>query len=239
MKLGEKRKKLKTKNSLMNNVKKNINKIKENSKKSRANITNNIEKTKQEKANIIITKIIAKIIKIFCIILVIYNILYIINYSANGKKYASIFGLINIATVKDNTMKKELNNNDLVITIKTNDKNLKVGDIIGYTIGTNTTFHRIEKITIENNKYYFLTKGANNYYYDIEEKTIEQVNGKVSLRIPIIGFIFKIFENYVMTIIIIIIFLLRLSYLNYLKKNSKKRKKEKEINKRQIKENNI
>lgn len=160
-------------------------------------------------------KIINKILYILFIILIIYNTLYIINYSIKSKKYVNIFNKIYITVAKDTSMKPEINKNDLIFVIKVKENKIAENDIIGYDINNEIVFHRVYYVKKENNKNYYLTKADNYIHNDLEEKTIEQINGKILIRIPSIGILFRLFENKIITIFIIIILLLKYSFNKY------------------------
>lgn len=200
-----KRKELKTKNFLINNKTKNT-----------------IKK--------IVRNVINKILYFLFVMLILYNVLYIINNTANSKKYANIFNKIYITVEKDTSMKPKVNKNDLIFVVKTNEEKIKEGDIIGYDINDEIVFHRVYQIKQENNKNYYLTKADNYMHNDLEEKTIEQINGKILIKIPFIGLLFKLFENKIITIFIMIILLLRYSFNKYRHDKNKKIKQKRKLN---------
>ena len=172
------------------------------------------------------------IINVVLAILVIYNILYTFNNVFFEKHYVQIFGIYIVTPEKEETMKPSINKNDLIISYKLKRKDIKENDIIGYDINNHLTFHRLSIIKQVDGKEYFITKGDNNYHYDIEEKTEEEIKAKILIKIPIIGWIFRIFESKIMTVIIILIFSLKYSYNKY-KMNLSKLRKEKRDEKRQ------
>lgn len=200
-----KRKELKTKNFLINNKTKNT-----------------IKK--------IVRNVINKILYILFIMLILYNVLYIINNTANSKKYVNIFNKIYITVEKDTSMKPKINKNDLIFVVKTNEGKIKEGDIIGYDINDEIVFHRVYQIKQENNRNYYLTKADNYMHNDLEEKTKEQINGKILIKIPFIGLLFKLFENKIITIFIIIILLLRYSFNKYRHEKNKDLKQRRKLN---------
>ena len=196
MKLGEQRRKLKTRNLWGNN-----------------------------KKNKILNKIIFKALYIIVIILITYNALYIINNALYLKKYVSIFGKIFITTQKDNSMKTDINKNDFIVLYKVKYNEIKNNDIISYDINNEITLRKVVDIEQKNGQYYYETKANNYYHNDLEKKTIDQINGKILFKIPFIGFIFRGFENKIVTIIIVIILLLRLSFNKYVQSRNKKMNK--------------
>lgn len=189
-----------------------------------------------------IKNILYKFVYIFSVILIIYNVLYITNNMLFGKKYINVFGIIYITTEKEDSMKKSDRNidigesgiqyvkkNDLVFVIKTSAKNINIQDIIGYDINDEITLHRVVNIENSNNTIYYETKADNYIHNDIEKKTINQINGKIFIKVPFIGIIFRLLENKVATIIIVIILFFKFSFnkIKYerygkIKRNNKK-----------------
>ena len=169
-------------------------------------------------------KIIYKILYVFCIILILYNVLYIINNTINKQKYINLGNILYITTEKEDSMKRKkndtneqtfVNKNDLVFVWKCKANDIQINDIIGYDINSEITFHRVVNIEEDNDITYYETKADNYMYNDIERKTLNQVNGKILFRIPLIGVVFRLFENKIMTIFIIIVLLLKFSFNNY------------------------
>ena len=169
-------------------------------------------------------KIIYKILYVFCIILILYNVLYIINNTINKQKYINLGNTLYITTEKEDSMKRKkndtneqtfVNKNDLVFVWKCKANDIQINDIIGYDINSEITFHRVVNVEEDNDITYYETKADNYMYNDIEKKTLNQVNGKILFRIPLIGVVFRLFENKIMTIFIIIVLLLKFSFNNY------------------------
>lgn len=192
-------------------------------KRKKLKIKNSWENNKKK-----VKSVLYKLVYIFGVILVIYNVLYIVNNTLSGKKYINIFGKIYITTEKEDSMKKggrEVNSeksgiqyvkkNDLVFVIKTSEKNINIQDIIGYDINDEITLHRVVNIENKNNTIYYETKADNYINNDIERKTINQINGKIFIKIPLIGIIFRVIENKAATIIIVILLFLKFSLNKY------------------------
>ena len=177
------------------------------------------------------TKILRKILKyIFIFInccLIIYNVLYLFNNIFRDKKYAQIFGLY-ISTEKENAMSPAIKKNSLIIGCKIKQKDIKQDEIVGYDIDNSIKYHRLLKIKNEKGKQTYITKADNNYREDLEEKQLADIKTKIILKIPAIGWLFRIFESKVTTVIIILLLCLRYSYNNYKIKQRTKRRTEKE-----------
>ena len=117
-------------------------------------------------------------------------------------------------------MEPVLYENDLLIIKNCKQEEIKTGDIISFRRGDSIITHRVEKITNEAGKIYYITKGDNNYALD-EQKTIyRDIEGKYSFKINNIGKIVTILKNEKI-IIAVIILLFIVNYINY-KKNKQK-----------------
>lgn len=94
--------------------------------------------------------------------------------------------------IMSNSMYKLIERGDVVVIEKLDKKKketLKVNDIISYQLDGSCIVHRIIKINkINDNEYYYITKGDNNKKEDLNPVSIDQINGKVLIRIPKIGY---------------------------------------------------
>lgn len=171
----------------------------------------------------------AKILKcigtFFICSLILYNILYVANNVFRNKKYVQIFGIY-ISTEKEKSMEPIIQKNSLIIGHKL--KNVQQGEIVGYDIDNSIKYHRLTKIEIKDGKTTYITKAEQNYREDLEEKKKEDIKSKIVLKIPVIGWLFRLFESKITTIIIIIVLGFRLSYYNYKNKLTKQRKSKRE-----------
>ena len=171
----------------------------------------------------------AKILKcigtFFICSLILYNILYVANNVFRNKKYVQIFGIY-ISTEKEKSMEPIIQKNSLIIGHKL--KNVQQGEIVGYDIDNSIKYHRLTKIEIKDGKTTYITKAEQNYREDLEEKKKEDIKSKIALKIPVIGWLFRLFESKITTIIIIIVLGLRFSYYNYKNKLTKQRKSKRE-----------
>lgn len=171
----------------------------------------------------------AKILKcigtFFICSLILYNILYVANNVFRNKKYVQIFGIY-ISTEKEKSMEPIIQKNSLIIGHKL--KNVQQGEIVGYDIDNSIKYHKLTKIEIKDGKTTYITKAEQNYREDLEEKKKEDIKSKIVLKIPVIGWLFRLFESKITTIIIIIVLGLRLSYYNYKNKLTKQRKSKRE-----------
>lgn len=180
-----------------------------------ANMSNKSRLKKPNKVIIILKKVLIGILSL----LILYSVLFITNQLITSKNYIKLFG-ITIAVQRDDTMKDKLNNNDLLIFKEIKKEDLKEGDIIGYDYSNYIVAHRITNIHTNNGNYTLITKGDNNLYNDIEEKTGTDIEGVLICSIPIIGILLTIFESKIVVILLIIFSILKFAY------NKEKQKRE-------------
>ncbi|MEM1639222.1 MAG: signal peptidase I [Desulfurococcaceae archaeon] len=108
-------------------------------------------------------------------------------------------GLVNepiVAVVKGKSMLPLLREGDIVFITRVKPSEINIGDVVVYKTPMGTLIiHRVIGIVVENNKYYYVTKGDNNpapdFLYFVNGKGIpyERIVGKV---IELNGVIFKI-----------------------------------------------
>ena len=84
--------------------------------------------------------------------------------------------------------------NDAIVIKRTDATNIKVGDVITYKSVEPSYYgimitHRVIDIINENGVTKYVTKGDHNETRDINPISIDQVYGKVIMRIPKIGYI--------------------------------------------------
>lgn len=178
-----------------------------------------------------IINIIVILLFITCVFLFIYSLinkifgLYDTNYIFKTKKYSWII-------VTDTMMEPIISKNDIVIFKKCSEEDLKKEDIIYFEESNSKKIGRIKNIkTDKNGNISYITKGEKNYYYNPEEITIRNVEGKYVKTISKIGTIFLIVTSDMFSIFVIIIisFMLIASIRNQAKSKEriKKRRKQK------------
>lgn len=116
--------------------------------------------------------------------------------------------------------------NDLIITKNCKEEEIHENDIIVFKRGDTIISHRIDKITSDNGKNYYITKGDNNYILDEQKVLYKDVEGKYVGKISKVGKIMTVLKNEKIVIAIIVVFLV-INYLNC------KRNKEKIIRQQQ------
>lgn len=101
-----------------------------------------------------------------------------------------VFKYVPVA-IMSNSMSSLINRGDVVIIEKINEKNidnLKLNDIIEYSMDNYKVIHRIVKIEIINDNKLYTTKGDNNDEIDKKKVTSDQIIGKAIVKIPKIGY---------------------------------------------------
>ena len=99
---------------------------------------------------------------------------------------------------------------DAVIVKRTTEDNIKVGDVITYRSLDNAFYgilitHRVVKIEETNGEKIFITKGDHNETIDRTPVKFGQVQGKVVMRVPKIGYLkYFLVENYGWIIAVVI-----------------------------------
>lgn len=117
-----------------------------------------------------------KIVPFYCLVIIF--VLFVIGIF----KYQPI-------TIMSNSMKPIFSRGDIVIVEKINNiSSYKEGDIIVFNYKNRIITHRIVKIKVRDNKYYFKTKGDNNNVVDNFIVSEEEVMGRIIFSIPYLGY---------------------------------------------------
>ena len=151
-------------------------------------------------------KMAKKVIVIIAIIL-IYNIILIVISSKHNIGFNNIFGY-KAYIIKTNSMEPTININDVIITKKVKDDEIKVHDIITFIQDGEVITHRITKIDNDDSKIKFTTKGDNNNIEDTFKITYDSIEGKHILTIPYLGILVQILQNKIIFLIILLIILI-------------------------------
>lgn len=192
---------------------------------------NNNYKKNNINIKVLLKKIIFKILYFLITICILYNVVFLLNTTISKKEYLSLFG-ITLLPVESNSMKNEINKNDLVIINRNKliESELKEKDTIVYERNNQVRITKIHIIKTTNGNTQYITKAINNYYFDNEPVTFEQIMGKVQIVIPSFGLVLKVLQSKIITLISIILLVLKFSYNRYtykikLKRRIKKQKK--------------
>ena len=156
-------------------------------------------------------KVLAYIVNVFIAIVLI--IIAYIGYQKYIKKSSNIeiFGF-KFYTVLTGSMEPNYNVGDLVIGKKIEQNNIKVDDVITFSVDSkNTMTHRVVEIVEENGEILYKTKGDNNNSPDPDLVKYSQIQGYAFFKIDKLG---KLITEFVSGIgIVIVIAFVVISYL--------------------------
>ena len=168
-----------------------------------------INKNKSRK-NVLKT-VLSKILYIMFLIMVIYNIIFLINSTITKKDYLSIFG-ISINTMNSDKMKLEIFKNSIIISKTVESNELEVGDNITYVVSNEIITSKIVNIIYKDNEEKYITKYIQTYYPNNEEISINMIIGKEVLSIMGLGFIVKVAQSKIFTLIVLIFLVFKFLY---------------------------
>jgi len=185
-----------------------------------------IESIKKRKQN---EKLIRRIIDIVLVIL-IYNVILVSISCINKIEKITVFGY-RAYIIKTDSMEPSINKGDVVITKRTKEEKLKVGDVITFKQKEAVITHRI--VNIENyeqgNRY--ITKGDNNNIEDSQKISYENIEGKCVIAIPYLGNFMGFLENRIVFLVIILILLILYFYKIQMQEKKENRREKKRIEK--------
>lgn len=181
-------------------------------------------RTEKEKKNKIIKLVFTKSIYGIIIIMILYNIVFLMNSTIFQNNYLKLCG-ITLLCMENDLMQDDINKNDLVIVKEVRDKDLQEGDIIAYNINGKI---RINKIMNKQKQY--ITKSNKNYYPDIEKVTSDDIIGKKISNIRFGGYILKILQSKATSIFLFLILILKFWYNRYMYIKKSERAKKKNAN---------
>ncbi len=130
-----------------------------------------------------------------------------------------IFG-INNKVVVSGSMEPNIHVGSLIYIKTVSFDNLKVGDVITYSLGDSTITHRI--ISIDYDSLTCVTKGDANESIDLSAVSSSQIVGKVFIIIPLLGYVVYFIKQNLVLIIGIVITIALIIVLIKLIKNYKK-----------------
>lgn len=175
-----------------------------------------------------IKKILLKILNVFIVVCIFYNLVYLINTTITKNEYICIFGT-SFFNERLTSMEPELRKNDFIIVKEVAEENLKSGDIIAYRVNGHIRINKIFYKENDNGKISYVTKSNQNYYPDIEKIKEEQIVGKMVTRVPILGFFTNLLERRVSSFVVMLILVLKFLYNRYAYKKNRERKRKKKI----------
>lgn len=176
-----------------------------------------------------ITRFIKSVINTISILMFIILVLYNIMNINNKEEYVDFLGY-KIFVVQEHQIQQDIKK-DTIIIAKSNNKNLKINDLVVIRISNTTYFHRIVDV-IGNEKY--ITKGDGNYKEDSQNFSYEQIAGRVIAKVPWFGKILNIAKTKMFSIIILAILIIIFRYNKHIHiKMHKRRFKQKTQNNNQ------
>lgn len=133
-------------------------------------------------------KVLKWIVMILLIFIIIINITLIVKTELNKDEIADFLGYTPFI-VATGSMEPVLHVEDIIITKKVEENQLKKGDIISYYDKQDKIVitHRIINIEEQEGKKIYTTKGDNNSSEDRNKITIDNIQGKYVISIPFVG----------------------------------------------------
>ena len=173
-----------------------------------------------------IAKNIKNILYVILIIL-IYNMVLIGVSSTNKFKNINLFGYKSYV-ITSASMEPEIKLGDVIVSKVTKQQNLQKGDVITFKKNQDVITHRI--VDIENNeeKKYYVTKGDNNKYEDLEKIEYGKIEGKYIFKISKLGKFIILLDNKIVILIIMLVILI-LCFMKIQKDEKKEIRREKKI----------
>lgn len=182
-----------------------------------------------------IKKNVLKVIYIIFVLVLLYNIIFLINTTITQKEYLELFG-ISLFSMDNDSMKGDINKNDLVIIKEVSEEKLEINDIIAYRVNGTIRINKIINIYNDDKsgEKCYVTKSNLNYYPDVEPIFIKQIIGEKIANISLLGFWIKILQSRLTSFFTIVILYLAFFYNKYIyqmqRKRSRKKKKKSEFN---------
>ena len=105
---------------------------------------------------------------------------------------------VGITAVASNSMSPTFKKGSGVMTIKIKQEDIKEGDIITFVRNGKNIIHRVNSINVEEGKTKYITKGDANTSVDEGYIEYKDINNKVILYIPLIGYPSIIFKELVL-----------------------------------------
>ena len=185
--------------------------------------------TMQIKIEKAIGKIFKTIILVFLIMLLIINLGMLYQKNVKNEEIPRI-GDFSVFNIISESMKPTIEVNDLIIIKKCKQEELKIGDVITFKTPEETVVtHKIVKISKEDGKKVYITKGDNNKIEDSDPVEYEQIHGKYVFKISGAGrFAERLQENNgLISVALTIIIFIIIKNGNDKKKENRKRTREK------------
>lgn len=166
-------------------------------------------------------RILKAVLKVFLILLVIYNFISILELDIFLKKTG-----YDMIIVEEYQAQKKLKENTLIIS-KTKNNKYEINDLVVIKISDSQYIHRIVNVD-ETGK--FITKGDDNYRVDKTLLKESEIQGKVIIKIPYLGIIFRFARRIVFSILVCIYIILYFAYSKHIRNKRNERRRKLRIN---------
>ena len=135
-----------------------------------------------------IFKILKWVIITIALLIIVINITIITESEVNRDKIPDFFGFTPFIIVSG-SMEPKIQTNNIIITKKVDENEIKEGDIISYKDKENNIIitHRVVGVINMNGQNFYETKGDNNKANDKELVEISRIQGKYLFSIPFLG----------------------------------------------------
>ena len=179
-------------------------------------------------------KIFSIIICMIILLLILFNLTFMIEIYINPNKLPSFLGIKSLIIVSE-SMEPTIMTDDVIFIKDVSKEELKVGDIISFYEGSYINTHRIVRIENQSGEEVYITKGDNNEKEDKSPVKFKNIEGKYIFKLSGLGKVLEILKSKV-TLIILLGFLVIISYYEVrISKRRLKRKQERfEFNKNLI-----
>lgn len=162
----------------------------------------------------IIKKKIGNIILIFLLICAISYVISSFKVYKGEEVIPNIFGIYGF-TISTGSMEPAIKTGDYLISKKVKSDDIKIGDIITFIDENVIVTHRVlERITEEDGKSSFITKGDANNIEDDKIIVSEDIVSKYIFKIPMLGYVLDYFKYMNLSIKIGILLFVYLIYLS-------------------------
>lgn len=118
--------------------------------------------------------------------------------------------LYNAYVIVSGSMEPIIKIKDAVLVRRCEEEDIKIGDVVTYRSMDPAFYgilitHRVVNISVENGEKVFITKGDSNETVDRSPVKFSQIQGKVAMRIPKIGYLkYFLTENYGWIMVVVI-----------------------------------
>lgn len=176
-----------------------------------------------------VARVIGNILTVVIIVIIAMSLYSMLQHRRNPEVVPSVFGY-SAMSVLSGSMRPYLEPGDMIVDRAVKAKEIIVGDVITYRVGTSIVTHRVVEIMEKDNKVYFLTRGDANNTDDGRPIEEIQLIGRVSFKIPKGGYVARFIRSPIGILIIIgipIMFMLAGELMKAILSGDKKKKTDK------------